>query len=184
MDLYLIRHPAAAVEPEVCYGASDLPLAGPLTPALRHLRALLPKDATIYSSPLQRALLLANRLGAAIVEPRLREIDFGEWELKRFGEIGVEALDRWASDPLGHRPPGGESALEMAARVLDFIHELRAEPQSAPVIIVAHGGPLRAILGHLLGLPQDRWLALEFECAKLSQLVITDYGVSLRLFNR
>jgi alpha-ribazole phosphatase len=184
MDLYLIRHPAAAVEPEVCYGASDLPLAGPLASTLRHLRALLPKDATIYSSPLQRALLLANRLGAATVEPRLREIDFGAWELKRFDEIGVDALDRWAADPLGHRPPGGESALEMAARVLGFLHELRDEPPQGPVVIVAHGGPLRAIVGHLLGLPQDRWLALEFECAKLTHLVIADYGVSLRLFNR
>ncbi len=184
MDLYLIRHPEADVEPHVCYGASDLPLAGPLTPALRHLRAQLPKVSKIYSSPLQRALLLAGRLGKPAVEPRLREMDFGEWELKRFDEIGVEALDRWAADPLGHRPPGGESALEMAARVLEFLHELRAEPHEAPIVIVAHGGPLRAIVGHLLGLPYDRWLSLEFDCARLSYLRIEDYGVSLRLFNR
>ncbi|MCL2657819.1 MAG: histidine phosphatase family protein [Betaproteobacteria bacterium] len=183
MNLYLIRPPAAAIAAHVCYGVSDLALAAPLTPVLRHLRPLLPKDAKIFSSPLQRAWLLAQRLGAAQADPRLRETDFGEWELKPFEEIGAPALERWAKHPLSHRPPGGESALDMSARVLDFLHELCQE-EAAESVVITHSGPLRSIAGHLLGLPQDRWLDLDFDYAKLTHLQITGGRASLRLFNR
>ena len=183
MELHLIRHPPAAVDPQVCYGRSDLPLAGPLAPALRHLRGLLPEDFALYSSPLQRCRLLAEELGRPQLDPRLQEIDFGEWEMRRFEDIGIEALDRWAADPLGHRPPGGESAQDMAARALSFLADIRATAQK-PVVAIAHGGPLRALAGHLLDLPPERWITLEFAHAKLTSLRLEDFGTRLLGFNR
>ncbi|WP_341676015.1 alpha-ribazole phosphatase family protein [Niveibacterium sp. SC-1] len=183
MELHLIRHPQAAVDPQVCYGRSDLPLAGPLAPEVQHLRALLPTDFALYTSPLQRCRLLAEQLGAPRSDPRLQEIDFGEWEMRRFEDIGVEALDRWAADPLGHRPPGGESALDMAARALSFLADIRAGTDPT-VVVVAHGGPLRALAGHLLGLPPERWLALDFAHARLTSLRLEESGPRLLGFNR
>nr|WP_242533430.1 alpha-ribazole phosphatase family protein [Niveibacterium umoris] len=179
----MIRHPAVAVSPHTCYGATDLPLAGPLAPDVAHLAPLLPADASLFSSPLSRARLLADALGEPELDPRLREIDFGDWEMQPFDAIGRDALDRWASDPLGHRPPGGESAAEMAARAHDFLDDLRRRQLPGPIVIVAHGGPLRAITGHLLGLPPDRWLALDFAHARLSQLTLSPWGATLRRFN-
>ncbi|WP_374512009.1 alpha-ribazole phosphatase family protein [Niveibacterium sp.] len=184
MDLHLIRHPAVAVAPGTCYGASDVPLAAPVNDAAAHLRPLLPPDAALFASPLSRARLLAEALGEPVLDERLREISFGEWELQRYEAIGRAALDSWADDPLGHRPPGGESAADMAARVLTFLEELRAQKQGEAVVIVAHGGPLRAIAGRLLGLPPERWLALDFAHARLTRIRVEAWGTTLQLFNR
>lgn len=183
MDLYLIRHPAVAVAPGVCYGASDVPLAAPLDDAISHLQPQLPARARRYASPLSRARLLGEALGEISIDERLREMSFGEWEMQPYEAIGKDALDAWAGDPLGHRAPGGESAAEMAARALAFLADLQTRPAHDAVVVVAHGGPLRAIAGHLLGLPPERWLSLDFAHARLTHLQVEAWGCVLKRFN-
>lgn len=183
MDLYLIRHPRPAIAPGICYGRSDIGLAEPLEPVAARLRGLLPEATAIYCSPLRRARLLAEALGPARCDPRLQEIDFGRWELQSFDALRPE-LDAWVADPMGFRAPGGESAAEMAERAGAALAEILAAHPSGAVAIVAHGGPLRAIAGQLLGLPDARWLALDFECGALCQLRVEAWGTVLRAFNR
>lgn len=188
MELHLIRHPRPAVAPGVCYGRSDLGLAeDPATVAAR-LRPLLPERYALYASPLARARLLAEALGAPRLEDSLMEMDFGAWELRPYAEIGA-ALDAWTEDPLGFAAPGGESGAAMAARVLAWLQPALAAWQKAadaalPRVIVAHGGPLRAVAGHLLGLPPERWLGLDFQCGQTTRLDVEDWGTVLRWFNR
>ncbi|NTV09725.1 MAG: alpha-ribazole phosphatase family protein [Zoogloea sp.] len=182
MELYLIRHPRPDVPPGVCYGQSDVGLAECPEIIAARLRPHLPQDFALHASPLQRARRLAEALGKPVLDGRLMEMGFGEWELKPYAEIG-DALDAWVDDPMGFRAPGGESALEMAARVHGFLDELLVAPCGAAVI-VAHGGPLRAIAGRLLGLPPARWLGLDFACGQVSRLDVFDWGTTLRWFNR
>lgn len=183
MDLYLIRHPRPAVPAGVCYGRTDLALAEPAGPVAERLAALLPTPCRIYASPLRRARQLAEALGPTTCDARLREVDFGEWEMRPFDELR-EQMAAWAADPMGFRPPGGETPAEMAARAHALLADLHARHAGEAVAVVAHGGPLRAIAGHLLGLPAERWLALDFECGALSHLEWHDWGVVLRCFNR
>ncbi len=183
MELHLIRHPRADVAAGVCYGRSDVALAEPAATVAARLRPLLPASYALHASPLARARLLALELGAPRFDPRLQEMHFGEWELKAFDAIGP-ALDAWAADPLGFRAPGGESAQEMAARVLEWLAELRTAKPDGPVVVVAHGGPLRAIAGHLLGLAPERWLALDFACGHVTRIDVEEWGVALKWFNR
>lgn len=182
MELHLIRHPRPDVPPGICYGQSDVGLAEPAATVAARLRPLLPASFELHASPLQRARLLAEQFGTPRLDVRLKEIHFGDWEGQLFAEIGT-ALDEWAADPMGFRAPGGESAREMSARVLHWLDALLA---SAPerVVVVAHGGPLRAIAGHLLGLPAERWLALDFECGHVTRLDVEPWGVLLKWFNR
>jgi alpha-ribazole phosphatase len=182
MELYLIRHPRPAVAPGVCYGRTDLGLAEcPLAVAAR-LRPLLPADFVLYSSPLIRARLLAEALGTPLIDARLQEIDFGAWEGLHFDAIGP-AIDAWAAEPLDFRPPGGESPREMAVRAHAFLADLRrAAPPAA--VVVAHGGPLRALAGHLLGIDPSNWLGLDFACGEASRLDLHPWGTTLRWFNR
>jgi alpha-ribazole phosphatase len=181
MELALIRHPPVAVAAGLCYGASDVALARDVAVDIARLAPLLPADFALWSSPLARCRLLAEGLGEAKLDQRLAEIDFGEWEMKSFDEIGRAALDRWALDALDHVPPGGESARQMAERVLAFLAERQAE--GGAQVIVAHGGPLRAIAGQLLGLAPERWLALDFAPARLARFAIDGRGVRLLGFN-
>lgn len=189
MQLHLIRHPRPAVEPGICYGQTDLGLAESATAVAERLRPLLPESFALHASPLARARLLAEALGAPTLDDRLREIHFGEWEGRSYADIG-SAIDDWAADPLGFRAPGGESPREMAARVLAWLDDtLPAEhPPTTdtplPLVIVAHGGPLRAIAGHLLGLHPERWLGLDFGCGQVTRIDVERWGVVLKWFNR
>ena len=196
MQLHLIRHPRPAVEPGICYGQTDLGLAESPAAVAERLRPLLPESFDLHASPLARARLLAESLGTPRLDERLKEIHFGDWEGRSFTDIG-SAIDDWAADPLGFRPPGGESPREMATRVLQWLAEhgltprtpdaagLRASPPLPDaLVVVAHGGPLRAIAGHLLGMPPERWIGLDFGCGQVTRIDVEDWGTVLRWFNR
>lgn len=183
MQLHLIRHPRPAIEPGICYGQSDIGLAESALEVAARLKPLLPAAYAVHASPLLRARLLAEALGAPTLDERLKEIHFGDWEGRSFESIG-SAIDDWAADPLGFRAPGGESAREMTARVLHWLSELQESAAAGPVVVVAHGGPLRVIAGHLLGLPPERWLGLDFGCGEVTRLDLESWGVVLRWFNR
>lgn len=189
MQLHLIRHPRPAVESGICYGQTDLGLAESAAEVAERLRPLLPESFALHASPLARARLLAEALGTPALDDRLKEIHFGEWEGRSFADIG-SAIDDWAEDPLGFRAPGGESPREMAARVLHWLDEIRQVPESAAqaapehLVVVAHGGPLRAIAGHLLGMPPERWLGLDFGCGQVTRIDVERWGVVLKWFNR
>lgn len=162
--IYLLRHPRPAVDEGICYGALDLDLAEPVEPTVERIKALLPSRYTIYSSPLKRALQVAEKLGDPIVDSRLREMDFGEWEGKDYSAI-ADGVEEWARDVFGFRPPNGESAREMADRVRAF---LRSATETRPMLVVAHAGPIRAIITELLGLEEIEALRFRVDFGTLS----------------
>ena len=112
----------------------------------------------IWSSPSARCLSVAEALGSrlgvrAVPEARLLELDFGAWEGLAWERVPRDALDSWAADPLGFRPPGGESGAELVGRVSDFARMLA--DQARPCAVVSHGGPLRLLPALLRGDPVD-----------------------------
>lgn len=183
MELHLIRHPRPDVPAGVCYGQSDVGLVEAPDAVAARLRPILPARFALHASPLARARLLALELGTPVLDDRLKEMHFGEWELRPYAELGP-AIDTWVTDPLGFRAPGGESAHDMSARVLQWLDALLADAPTDPVVVVAHGGPLRAITCHLLGLPAERWLSLDFACGHATRIDVEEWGVVLKWFNR
>lgn len=166
MQLYLIRHPAPQVAAGVCYGRTDLPLAEDVAAAAARIGPQLPplpQMPPVFTSPLQRCRLLADALHPAPrSDPRLQEMDFGEWEMRPWNQIQREALDGWAADPLGYAPPDGETVAELRARVRDFVMELEGEGLQRAVL-VTHAGVLKVIIGHSRQLPAREWMALKFD---------------------
>jgi alpha-ribazole phosphatase len=160
--LYLIRHPQPAVAPGICYGSTDLALAGDPALDAAALRHLLPTDAPLYASPLARCRLLAEQLHAApLFDARIREIDFGAWEMRPWDAIDRAALDAWAADPFGFEPPGGEAVATLRARVLDFLATL---PEEA--VLVAHAGVIKICAAELAG--ERDWFGLRFDYGAVS----------------
>lgn len=153
MELILIRHPQPLIAPGICYGASDLPLQpGALQAVLLEILQQLqhlPSHVPLFASPLQRAQSLAQALAqerGALLElaPALRELDFGSWELRAWDEIPRQEVDAWAADNIGCAPGGGESVLEMACRVSDFVDELQKR-NVGQAILVCHAGTMRLL---------------------------------------
>ncbi|MFN3274617.1 MAG: histidine phosphatase family protein [Paracoccus sp. (in: a-proteobacteria)] len=107
----------------------------------------------------------ALSLTPARVEPALWEQDYGAWEglayadLPDLGPLPPEALAR-------HRPKGGESFLDMAARVQPVLAGLRED-----TLIVGHAGTVRAGLALVVGAQ-----ALSFSVAPLSLTVLRRVG--------
>jgi alpha-ribazole phosphatase len=177
LTAWLIRHPPPDIAPGVCYGRLDIGLKLGADNAVNSLRAELPPLAAVLASPLARCRALAEGLHAAPeFDERLLEINFGAWEGRTWEEIGREALDAWAADPLGHRPPGGESAREMAARVVsfaaDFSCRIKAQGAFRDVAIIAHQGPLRVLMAHWQGEPESAWLSRQFDYARPVRCVV------------
>jgi alpha-ribazole phosphatase len=183
MELHLIRHPRPDIVEGVCYGQSDIGLAESASAVAARLRPLLPATYRLHASPLARARLLAAELGVPTLDERLKEMSFGEWEMVPYREIG-SAIEAWTDDPLGFRAPGGESAHDLAARVRDWLDDVLVADAPDALVVVAHGGPLRVIAGHLLGIAPERWLALGFECGQVTRIDVAPWGAVLRWFNR
>lgn len=113
----------------------------------------------VYASDLVRARETAEIVAAwtglpVVVDADLRELNFGAWEGMTADEIRSrwpEAFDRWTTVGL-ERYDGGESHDELASRVLAAARRLAATHQGGQILLVAHGGPLRAILMEAHGL--------------------------------
>lgn len=162
MRLDLVRHLPAQLAPGTCYGRSEVACAQADAAALASFRADLGSSRAI-SSPSRRCSDLARALvQEPDHDPRLLEIDFGQWELCAFDAIDRSAIDAWAEAPWDFVPPGGESASHMAARVSAALDEI-LRLDAPRIIVVAHGGPLRVMLGTLLRRPRTDWLGLLFE---------------------
>ena len=101
------------------------------------------------TSPFRRAVETAHCLGAttAAVEPRLRELDYGDWRGRGLAE--VDALG--ANLGWDGRPPGGESPAEVWLRARGWLDELAAGSGPDAWIAVTHGGVIRSLVGGALG---------------------------------
>ncbi|MBI4740437.1 MAG: alpha-ribazole phosphatase family protein [Betaproteobacteria bacterium] len=212
MRFFLIRHPRPLIDDGICYGRLDVGCADP-QPVAERLRKHLPAAVPLISSPLRRARRLAELLHAQPrFDDRLMEIDFGEWEGRRWPEIGRAAIDAWAADVLHFAPPGGESAATLQARAIDCVSGLsgrqfepdesgsglardwrqsRASPLPpkqqhlvTSVALVTHGGVLRALLGHWLQLPAGEWCALPFDFGSITRVDVGNGKATLRYLNR
>lgn len=175
--IHLIRHPPVAVPAGTCYGRSDVALLESPEALGKALRQQLPESFTLVSSPLSRCLDLARTLGDPRLEPRLMEIDFGSWELRDFNDIGHEAIDAWAADPLHFAAPGGESVATMAKRVREALYDI-LKSCNGPLVIVSHGGPLRVMAGYLLGWSEELWMNHAFGHGELQSFLRPEQTLS------
>lgn len=168
MRIYLVRHPAPAIEPGICYGQTDIDLAESIDVSATALRDLLPVSAAVYSSPLRRCRHLAAALHTApVFDERLKEINFGAWEMRAWDSIDRAAIDAWAAATLDHAPPGGESVAELYHRVAQFVRERHAAGE-VEVILVTHAGVMKACCALLLSLPEPEWISLRFDYSTVS----------------
>lgn len=147
MQLYLVRHPQPDVAPGRCYGSTDLPASTADTErVLTDLaRAGLPGDMPVYASPLARCAAMAQRLvDQPLFDARLKEMDFGAWEMRHWDTIARSEVDAWSADLLHYRPGGGESVMEVAARVAAFRADLERSG-NARAVVICHAGAMRLL---------------------------------------
>lgn len=182
---WLIRH--ALVEENaraMLYGIMDVPLCetaleaqGPMYTALARR---LPRPAVWKVTPLSRTVRTARAIFAAgyperelVVEPDLIEQSLGEWQGLPHAELPPKlALTKHPFWPLAgdEKPPGGESMVEVITRAAAALERLARAHADQDVVIVSHGGTIRAAVAHAMGIHPDNALNLSIHNLSLTCL--------------
>lgn len=153
MDLFIVRHTKVDVPVGTCYGQSDVGLADSFPSEFENIKLQLEGIAFDYSftSPLSRCKTLSQFLEVNLkqapfkIDKNLMELNFGDWEMSNWKSIEQsEQAQFWFKDFIRHSTPNGESYMDLMARIEYFIDELKLLPDTAKVLIVTHGGAVRA----------------------------------------
>jgi broad specificity phosphatase PhoE len=182
---FLVRH--ALVEPSartVMYGSMDVALCDIALQAeaasYRWLAARLPAGAHWVVTPLSRTRATAAAIFAAghpqaplAVEPDLIEQTLGAWQ--GLSHEAFSALLRHPPHPFwphgaAEKPPGGESFDDVVARVGPALEALADAHEGGDVVIVAHGGSIRAAVAHAMGLSAHQALTFSIKNLSLTRL--------------
>ncbi|WP_027717521.1 alpha-ribazole phosphatase [Desulfovirgula thermocuniculi] len=193
--LFLVRHGETVWNAQMRFqGHTDVPLSPRGIEQARALAARLQREkfAAFYASDLKRAVETARILAAphglaveTLVE--LRELHFGAWEGLTGEEIRnryAREVEQWWGDPVSTRVPGGETLLEMLERTSAAVCRIVERFPGQQVVVVSHGGPIRALVARVLGMNlRDYWRLVLYN-ASLSILEFSSWekGV-LTLFN-
>lgn len=166
MRLQILRH-APALDDGCLAGRRDVDADCRDQAAFARLARHLGVSVPCLTSPARRCRQTAHALGYADppCDNRLWEQDFGDWEGRPYAELpdlGRKSAPQLAS----HRPPGGESFDDMAARLASLFNDLQGDR-----LIIAHAGTVRAALSQVVG-PA----ALSFAVAPLSLSTLLRLG--------
>jgi broad specificity phosphatase PhoE len=154
--LILIRHGETAWNHDLrLQGQTDTELSELGREQARRLAERLAREeiAAAYSSDLRRCvetaeLALAGRGIAPALMPELREIHLGEWQGHTTAELRVlmsAELERVWANPTDEAPRGGETRRELQRRVVAAITAIAERHPDGQVLVVSHGGALRAL---------------------------------------
>ncbi|MEC3908379.1 alpha-ribazole phosphatase [Tamlana sp. 2201CG12-4] len=155
MEIYLIRHTTPDIEKGVCYGQSDLDLVSTYNDEFNAVKSKLQnfKNYQVFSSPLKRCALLAKAFSKTVVfDNRLKELDFGDWELRAWHDISEDEINPWMEDFVNVVVPNGESYMQLASRVTSYLEEIIHSTNNQNLIIVSHAGPIRVILASIMNI--------------------------------
>jgi len=180
LTLLLIRHGETAWNAESRFrGQTDIALSPRGRRQAEALARGLPPSfaiAHIYSSPLPRCLEtarpLATALGLAVVaEPRLIDLDYGEWQGRPIAEVAEQFPQEhaaWLAGDLSFRFPGGEPVGAPVERLRSFLDDVIERHQGETVAMVTHNVLCQIATCLLLNNPLDSFQSVRHDPGNVS----------------
>lgn len=185
--LLLIRH--AETEPgrkRLLVGATDVDAKNDALLGLDRFRDVLApfSPRQCYCSPMKRAVQSASRIKEACnlsfeirKDNRLREIDFGRWEMQSVADISQKdpgLMDDW-SEYESFTFPEGEAVKKFCSRVEDVLSSLQRLP-TRDVLVISHGGVIRTMICLALGQRVKDYLLYNVKPGSLTVLDLYSEG--------
>lgn len=175
--IYLIRHTEPEIEKGVCYGQSDIDVKNSfLLEANKVLSKInISSKTKIISSPLRRCSKLANFISSnqeIKIDNRLKELNFGLWELVPWKEINQDDLKKWGDNYLHVSPPEGESFNDLHKRTKLFWNELNFNKHD--YVICTHDGVIKSLLVSLLEMPLRKAFSIKIKYADVVKINVID----------
>ena len=144
-----------------------------------------PAPRFLFASDLKRAQQAAAVFAARfavepLIDPRLREVNLGEWDGRRWDEImrsDAARYEHWTNNWVITEAPGGESFADVVRRTGAWLSSLLGSTGDEDIVLaVAHAGSIRAVLCHALGLPPARAGALRIDHAHAARVNVRAAG--------
>jgi alpha-ribazole phosphatase len=174
-----LRHAPVTSDGGRVYGQRDVACDVSDRAAFEILAQRLPKGAVWVASNLARTHMTAAAIRAAgldapepIVEPALAEQNLGIFQGRMRAEVYADNPD-WRGfwlTPAHATPPGGESFVDVIARVAPVLKRLNAAYGGRDIVAVAHGGTIRAALAIVLALEPEMALAFVIDNLALTRI--------------
>lgn len=171
-QLYLVRHGETEANAKQLYcGMSDLTLT---ETGINQAKAVAQLLKQIIFERVITSELIRTQTTANIIRPNaiceilggLNEINLGDFELQFHADLAhTQAYKAWCNDWIHATPPNGESFLDFRTRVLNCFtkHILLADQTTdKKILVVAHQGVLRVLMGCLLKLPLESFWNFHF----------------------
>ncbi|MEA2114975.1 MAG: histidine phosphatase family protein [Thermodesulfobacteriota bacterium] len=190
-QLYLLRHGSTDVEPGTLVGSTDVGLNGKGLARLAEFGRQLEDVEVWYCSPMLRTRQTLDELRRHIsirqeisYDDRLREIDFGRWEMLSFAGISKldpDLIDSWTR----HTDfvfPGGEAVAGFCERVETMLQLFMAH-DAEKIAVITHGGVIRTLICLALGISVRNYLLFEVQPASLTVFELFDKGGVLKGLN-
>lgn len=174
MIVHLVRHTRVNLPQGICYGQSDVPVMDNWEVDAQHIKQKFDylDEPLVYSSPLIRCRLLAEKLSTRVnYDNRLKELNFGDWELKPWDEISGAEAENWMNNFVITPCPNGESYLDLYKRVKSFLNEL-SNCHDDEVIIVTHGGVIRAFVCMIQNIPLHKSFEINVNHGQITSLAL------------
>lgn len=176
MQLHLFRHFAHQGKVGAFYGSTDLALKELMPKPLK-----IHEDTKIFSSPLLRCRqsLECLNLKAEVHLDFAKEVDFGAWEGLTYSEIEKnypqEVKDWQRQEEFAF--PQGEKLKAFHKRIEALAELINSQEQD--VFLMTHGGVIRHLICHYLGLHYDKSLAFKVDTGSLSSIEIFPEGLGV-----
>ncbi|MEO5911657.1 MAG: alpha-ribazole phosphatase [Pelobium sp.] len=173
MNIYLIRHSAVYNPNKLCYGQSEVPLEENFTLDFDWIQSQLnlDGDAIYYSSPFRRCSKLASFLSDEDfkTDERLKELNFGTWEMKPWKAIPEKELNPWMEDFVNYKMPKGENFNDLQERSIAFYEEI-IQADATNIVIVTHAGVIRALTSYILDYPLENAFNLQIDYSSITKM--------------
>lgn len=175
MEIILVRHTTPNIEKGICYGQSDIGVTADFPREIQPILKQIPVNdskTAYYSSPLQRCKLLAKELSDTIIfDDRLKELNFGDWELQKWDNIDKSELNIWMNDFVNITVTNGESYVDLHKRTVTFIEELKLLHKEH-VVIVTHAGVIRSLWAYVNHISLENSFDLKLNYGHIIKLTI------------
>lgn len=184
-SLFLVRHAPVVGQHGRCYGTTDVECDTTDAKAFAGLAAILPDETALWTvTPLSRTKRTADAVWASRARPApayrnipdLIEQCFGDWQGKTYAELGAygqgdaRSTHRHWLTMADIKPEGGESFVEVCARVARGIDSAIELAKGRPIAMVCHGGVIRAGLAYALGITPEAALAISVDTLSVTRL--------------
>ena len=179
MKLFFLRHTSLNVEIDVFYGQTDLDVSDSFEKEVKLIKKKIKNfdidtnSIKVYSSPLKRCIKLTNKLTENyIVDERIKEMNLGDWEMKKMSSISKKEKLDWENNLLSFKIPNGESNNEFLKRLKSFLEDIFKFNEDA--LIVCHAGSINGMLSLLTKEPFDKMVKNYWELIKHGSLSLIE----------